>query len=153
MSRMRFPLLTTAMVLLVTPAVLSQPDRSADFEALRVSFITRKLKLTPEEAQVFWPVFNEFEAELGKVRDERKRFGEAVTDWSALSDEQVKDHLTNLLALDQKELDLKKTYTQRLFQVIPPYKVALLYKAIEDFKRWLIDRARQQRPGPRQGGN
>jgi hypothetical protein len=130
----------------------AQPHRAggADVEALRISFITRKLSLTPDEAKQFWPVFNAFEADLKKVRAEKKELSESVNDFSSLTDAQVKEHLDKLLDLDQKELDLKKTYTANLMEVIPAYKVALLYQAVEDFRRWLIERAQPRRPGGNQ---
>jgi len=31
-------------------------------EAQRVAFITQELDLTPDEAKVFWPVYNEYDA-------------------------------------------------------------------------------------------
>lgn len=138
-----------ALALLSGGSAQAQPARDVNVDALRISFITRKLNLTPDEAKVFWPVFNEFEAELKKVREKKRELGKSVTDWSALSEEEVKKHMDQVLDLDQKELDLKKTYTAKLYEVIPPYKVVLLYRTVEDFKMWLINQARQKRPGPR----
>lgn len=139
--------LTVLSACMLVPAS-AQPDKP-NIDALRISWITKKLSLTPEEAQKFWPVFNEFEAELKKVREERRNLDKDVTDWSTKSEAEVKQHLDKLLELDQKELDLKKTYTARLYEVIPAYKVILLYKAVEEFRRWLIEKAQQRRPGMR----
>ena len=31
-----------------------------NIEALKIAFISRQLELTPDEAQVFWPVYNQY---------------------------------------------------------------------------------------------
>ena len=42
-------------------------DRGEKMQAMRISFITGELALTPAEAQVFWPVFNKFGREPDKI--------------------------------------------------------------------------------------
>src|SRR4051812_47921412 len=42
-------------------------------EALKVGFLTKKLDLTPEEAKTFWPVYNQYEDEMEKVRKARRQ--------------------------------------------------------------------------------
>ena len=66
------------------PAIAQGPptDVRERVEAAKVGFITREVKLTPDEAKVFWPVYEAFHAELRSVendpmdRDRR----EAITD-------------------------------------------------------------------------
>lgn len=41
--------------------------------ALKIAFITRQLKLTTEEAEKFWPVYNNYTGELRKARMEQKK--------------------------------------------------------------------------------
>jgi sulfite reductase alpha subunit-like flavoprotein len=43
------------------------PERLEKIKALYVAFITQKLKLTPDEAQKFWPVHGQYEAELQAI--------------------------------------------------------------------------------------
>ena len=124
-----------------------QPRPGADIEALKISFITRKLQLTPEEAQRFWPVFNQLEAELKQVRQEKQQLAGSVTDWSGMPESSVKQHISQALALEQKELDVKKKYTEQLFGVLPAYKVGMLYQAVEEFKRKILEMAQQRRQG------
>jgi hypothetical protein len=51
-------------------------------EAIRIAFITKELNLSPEEAQKFWPVYNEYMEELRKARqsyrDDELSFEETV---------------------------------------------------------------------------
>ena len=38
--------------------------KQQDIESLKVAFISRELELTPEEAQKFWPLYNQYSKEL-----------------------------------------------------------------------------------------
>ena len=42
-------------------------------KAQKIAFITDKLELTSEEAQQFWPIYNEFEAKVEKIKSEDLR--------------------------------------------------------------------------------
>jgi hypothetical protein len=45
-------------------------DRKAEIEKIKIAYITKKLNLSVEEAQQFWPVYNNYEAEIRTaVRD------------------------------------------------------------------------------------
>ena len=39
-------------------------------QAYKIAFLTRKLDLSAEEAQKFWPIYNKYEAELRDARIE-----------------------------------------------------------------------------------
>ena len=41
-----------------------------DIEAVRTAYITNQLKLSPEEAQKFWPVYNSYMQEIKRARKE-----------------------------------------------------------------------------------
>ena len=42
-------------------------------KAQKVAFITEQLSLTSEEAQGFWPIYNEFEETTDKIRSQELR--------------------------------------------------------------------------------
>ena len=41
-------------------------------KAMKISYITSELDLSPKEAQVFWPIYNEFEAKMEGFHKERR---------------------------------------------------------------------------------
>jgi hypothetical protein len=45
---------------------------SVAIDALKTAFITKELELTPDEAQKFWPVYNEYIVEIKKAKLEFK---------------------------------------------------------------------------------
>ena len=61
--------ITTLVVLGLFALFLPQLSQAQDrIRALKVAFITDKLKLTPEESEKFWPVYNQYEAEQKRIR-------------------------------------------------------------------------------------
>ena len=44
----------------------------SNIHALKIGFVTRRLALTSDEAQKFWPVYNDYVKELRKARIEEK---------------------------------------------------------------------------------
>lgn len=114
-------------------------DKNEAIAAMKVSFITRKLNLTPKEAQSFWPVYNQYEEELENLRkNHRKMMNEAKDDFSQISDADVEKMVDEQINFRQKEIDVLKKFHPNFKKVLSVKKVALLYKAEEEFKRHLI---------------
>ncbi|OZA24427.1 MAG: hypothetical protein B7X86_08430 [Sphingobacteriales bacterium 17-39-43] len=62
------------MCLTMNTGLMSQ-DRRGHYErieAIKVAFITKKLDLTTEEAQKFWPVYNNYQKELMELMRKRR---------------------------------------------------------------------------------
>jgi len=102
-------------------------------EAVRVAFITQKLNLTPDEAQKFWPVYNEYQ---DKLKAARKEFRQQPTIFT--TDKEAQDYLDAELLLKQREFSLYKEYYEKIKKTIPVKKVAQLREAEEDFKKELL---------------
>lgn len=135
------------VVMLTSSCIWAQPGREGgeNLEAIRVAFITNKLSLNTEEAERFWPVHNEMSEEMQAVRDRRRalmeqyRTEEAVED---ASESELLESMQQMLALEQEELDIRAKYHDKFLEVLDAHKVALLYRAEEEFKRMLIERMR-----------
>ncbi len=111
-------------------------------DAMRVGFITQHLDLTTEEAQKFWPVHNEFRAEMDKIHEERRAMHESIdkAKFDEMSDADIKKMMDKNFELDHKELAIKEKYHKKFLEVLPTKKVAKLYHAEERFKRELLQR-------------
>lgn len=114
-------------------------------QAMKVAFMTDRLRLSPEEAQQFWPVYNQYEAEEQALR-RKYRPGRPLPD---MSDREAEQFLNDYLEMEQKLLDLHRTYIQRFKAVIPPRKVALLKQAEDEFKRELLRQLQARRENRR----
>lgn len=114
-------------------------------EAMKVAFITQKLNLTPEEAQVFWPIYNQYETELDALRKKRKdEKMSAMDDASKISDKEIEKLVDGEIIFRQQELDVIKKYHAQFKKILPVKKVALLYKAQEDYKKELLKQIQEK---------
>ena len=106
-------------------------------EVQKIAFITKQLDLTPEEAQKFWPVYNQFSDARKQLHEQHK---ENRKDIDNLSDSEIEKLIDNHIILDQKVLDLKKKYHTEFKKVLSNKKVAKLYHAEHMFKKDLLKR-------------
>jgi hypothetical protein len=107
-------------------------------EAIKVAFITKKLDLTTEEAQKFWPVYNNYQKELmvlmRKRREDRQK-----------TDIDPNEKINVDLTYESRMLDLKKKYKKLYLKVIPAEKVLLLYQAEREFREHLIKQLKHRK--------
>ena len=108
-------------------------DGKADkIETLKVGFITEKLNLSSAEAKSFWPVYNEFEVQMKKLRVKERENVRLLKAKSSLTDADADKFLNEQLSLKQQQLDLNKKYVAEFKKVIPAKKVARLLMLEQD---------------------
>ena len=115
-------------------------------KTLKVAFITEQVDLTSEEAQQFWPIYNEHEEVMENIRrKERAGIHANIARAQDLSNEESNDLLNNLLALQFDKQQAEQEFLSKLRTVIPAKKVLLLVKAEEDVKKQMIQQFRKRR--------
>ena len=117
-------------------------------KTLKVAFITERVGLTSEEAQQFWPIYNEHENTLEEIRrKERAELEVNIARAQDLSNTDSERLLDRLLELQFEKQKVDQDFLSRLRTVIPAKKVLLLVKAEEDFKRQMIQELQKRRGG------
>lgn len=102
--------------------------------------VAANMQLTDAEAKNFWPVYDAYQLDLQKVN---QRLGALIKDYAneynkgAVSDETAKKLISEMLAVEDAELKLKRSYVPRLQKVIPGVKVAR-YMQVENKIRAVI---------------
>jgi hypothetical protein len=134
------------------PGPEGMKNKREQIESMRIGFITKKLNLTPEDSQKFWPVYNQYTGEVDDIRiQHHKDVKKMKQNLDELSDGDITILVDGELAFRQNELDIRKKYHQQFKEVISIKQVAQLYRAEEDFKRELLKMIRnKQRDGGRQ---
>ncbi|MBX7109473.1 MAG: hypothetical protein K1X61_12555 [Chitinophagales bacterium] len=123
-------------------------DQRDEVEARRIGFITNEVQLSPEEAQVFWPVYNKYRDELEALRKDRaNELMSAKINFDSYTDEQVSKVIDNEFNSRQKELDIARKYNTEFKKILPVKKVAKLYRAEQLFKISLLKDMRQDKGG------
>lgn len=141
--------LILAFLLIGSASYGQRPGRKAmngRIESQQVAFITKNLQLTPEEAKVFWPVYEEFKQKKQQLnKDYREKSGKRMQERETLTEKEYKELADNLIIQEQRQLDLKKEYHTRFLSVLPSSKVYKLYETERQFKRMLLDGLKEGR--------
>jgi hypothetical protein len=137
---MKLASLALALIVAASPlaSIAQDVTTSADEQILLKQVQTNKrgvyadyLKMTDAESKAFWPIYDDYEAQLKKVDD---RFMAMINDFASkydtLTDAQAAEMLKERLALDRKRVDLKVKYTERIAKVLPGKK-ALRFAQLE----------------------
>ena len=112
----------------------------------RIAYFTEAIGLTPEEAQLFWPVYNEMDKKRTDLFEERASIIRKFMDESdKLNDKQIEEYLNRLVAIQQKEMALPAEYDARFRKVLPARKVMKLYVADMGFRNYLLQKMRNNR--------
>ena len=107
------------------------PDEKRDqkIQSLEIAFISRKLNLTPEEAQRFWPIFNEYKRDIRQTTKTLK----SQTD-------------IDVLELEQKVIDVRKKYKQQFSDAVGKERMNDFFKAEHEFRGVLLNRIKNHPP-------
>jgi hypothetical protein len=116
-------------------------------EAARIAMITERLGLTPDQAQRFWPLYNEFSQRRQQIRAQLNEARRGM-DPANLSEQESQRLMEMSLEIRQSEVNLEKEYTGKFRDVISAQQILALRKAEDDFRRLILqrieDRQRQQ---------
>lgn len=138
-----------ALFFLILPAtLLAQRVKSEEIESMKIAFFTSKLDLTPDEAKIFWPIYNGMQSEQSNLRNERMQkmiSFRKVDEIDNLTDAQVQSLITSEFDFKQRELNLEKKYFNKLKSALPIKTVGKYYRAQEAFKRELLSKYRNRK--------
>ena len=121
------------------------------FNAQRIAFFTEKLRLSPTEAQEFWPVYNQYQTEKNKIIETRKELTRnLVQNQQTLSDNEIEKIGNDYIASVIEEAELLQIYHERFKEVLPIRKVMRIYSTENQFKNYLLRQIQQskQRKAP-----
>lgn len=143
-----FKLTLMAICCLAVGKVKAQRMDDGKLEQLKIQFLTEKMDLNPEDAKVFWPIYNGFSKEmreLRKARMEKMISFRKVGEIDNLSDSEIQSLILNDFDFKQRELNIEKKYFSKLKSNLPIKTVGKFYRAQEAFKKELLNRFRSQR--------
>lgn len=126
----KFLIIATLAIMPCMTLMAQPPEKKKTLEAVFVAYVTRQLNLTPEEAQKFWPIYNQYDAESRKLQS------------------------NDILVLQQMQLDLKKKYKPEFLKAISNDQFNKLLTIDKDWKdklRQELERRKQLRQDRKQG--
>lgn len=113
-------------------------------EAARIALITERLGLTPEQAEKFWPVYNEYAERRRELTQELQSVKQSVN-MNNLNEEQSRQIMQKSMNIRERQLALEKQYSKRLTEVISNQQFVALKNAEDDFRRMILQRLEERR--------
>ena len=92
-------------------------------------FIAENMNLMESEAKVFWPVYEDYQKELGKLLDKTaKLIDNYAANFQTMTEEAAKGLIDGYLAIETERVTLMKSFLPKFRKVLPEKKVARYYQ-------------------------
>jgi hypothetical protein len=152
----RIVLISVVTIVFASIGLSGQTPALDKLNAYKVGFFTKRLNLTSQEAEKFWPVYNEYQKQKNLIQVEK---GSLIRNFNqnenTLSDNQISEIGDKLVAAIVQESALQVTFHKKLKEVLPPAKVIRFYQAENQYKAQLLNELQgikqQQRVNPNRG--
>jgi len=140
-SKLSFVLVIT-LFSIVLSAQNDSNQKNENREARKIAFFTTKMDLNSEESQNFWPVVNEMNMELKKIRNKNAHGRMILMDKKSedLSDKELEEILDARMQIGKEQIDIKIKYHEKFKKVLPIQKLAKFYQATREFKKLQSER-------------
>ena len=125
------------IVVSLTTLTSAGEDKPADnMEILRESVLANKklviaenMKLTSSEAEKFWPVYEDYQKELGKIANQKLDLIEKYAkNYQTMTDELAIELLDKYMSIEAQRLALQSVFVPKFKKVLPPIKVTRYFQ-------------------------
>lgn len=116
-------------------------------QAARVAFVTNRLSLSPEQAEKFWPLYNEHEDNRKELMRELYRISKKAKEES-LSESAARALIDERFDLQKALLEQEKEFLYKVSETLSPQQALRLNETNRDFARHIY---RMQEKGREEG--
>ncbi len=124
----------------------SQNPNLERLNAYKVAFFTKRISLTPQEAEKFWPVYNEYQEKKNLIQQERSVLLKNINLYAeSMSEKELTESGDKYISLEMKEAELAVQYHARFSSFLSPGKVIRLYQAENQYRMQLLNELQDRR--------
>lgn len=110
-----------------------------DISSQKKQLIAANVPFTDTEAQTFWPVYDQYTAELAKIHDQRVALlKEYAQSYQTMTDAQADNWVSRALKMDADAAALRLKYQPKVRKLLTAKKAAL-YAQVERQSQMMID--------------
>jgi hypothetical protein len=114
-------------------------------EQLKINFINTELKLSAEESEKFWPIYDELTRKLRiEKRIQKTTNNELKNNFNSLTELEFKTKTNKVLDSQIKVAQLNKEYNSKIAEVIGYKKATELLSIERRFKRELLQKLKDK---------
>lgn len=129
--------------------VSAQQGGKERMKAFKTAYITEQLDLSVDEAEKFWPVYNEYDKKIFKLKVERgrkdRRRIKEVGGPENLSDEEATSIIFGMLNSEKEASVTREEMYKELSKILTPAKLLALYQAEKSFNKRLLSEYRKRK--------
>ena len=113
-------------------------DRLEKIESSKIAFLSKKLNLSVEEAQAFWPVYNEYTDQIKSIKQKNNHLIKERKNINNLDENQVEVLNDKKFKIEQQILETRIIYHKEYQNILSNKQIAVLYDAEQEFKKRLL---------------
>jgi hypothetical protein len=122
------------------------------FNSYKIGFFTKKMNLSTEEAEKFWPVYNEYQSQRNQIqKDKIMLVRDFNQNGSVLTDKQLTEMGDQLIKDISDESALAVAFHKKIKEILSPAKVIRYYQAENQYKIQLLKELQENRQQHRIG--
>ena len=122
--KMRITLLITAIAFTLSSFAQHKEmdkDKREQVEAQKIAYLSKRMELSPDEAKIFWPVHDKYDAQLHELRKEYRASMKAKgNDLNELSDSEIEVLIDKEMEIKEQELKVRQSMHTELKKLIGP---------------------------------
>ena len=110
-----------------------------DLNAQKRQIINETMQLDDKQARLFWPIYNDYEADLDKLGDEKLAIvQEYATNFLTMTNEKADELAQRVMALDDQRMALRRKYYDLMKKSLPAILVVRFFQ-VENQIQLLVD--------------
>jgi hypothetical protein len=120
--------------------------RKEKVEALKRSYYSEKLALTPAEAEKFWPIYNEFSKKEDALKKEGKG-DKKKGDQPNFTEKEALAEIDRIAVQKKSHIDLETQFLKDCMPFLGATRTMQLTQIDRDFQRELLEHMRERKEG------
>lgn len=138
-------LITVITLLFCAFGSVQAQQPSEKIKALKIAFFTERIGLSAEEAEIFWPLYNDYQERRQQLMRLEKSEVRDKIGAGGYSESQANTILKRYLELEEQQEELDKNFYQTLSERMSATKVLKLFQAEHEFRRRMLREYRNRR--------
>jgi hypothetical protein len=115
--------------------------------AYKIAFFTRRLNLTSQEAEKFWPVYNDYQSKRTSIQIERQKLNRNINQNELnMSEKEMIEAGDKFVSMQVQEAALGQEYHKKFKEILSPVKVIRLYQAENQYRLQLLNELEKKQP-------
>jgi len=111
----------------------------SDLNTQKRQIVNETMQLDDKQARIFWPIYNQYEADLDKLGNEKLAIiQEYATNFLTMTNEKADELAQQVMALDDQKMALRRKYYDLMKKSLPAILVVRFFQ-VENQIQLLVD--------------